>query len=236
MNVAIIQARLGSSRLPGKVLEDLAGRPVLHHVVLRAKAIPGVDVVCCAIPDRTEDDPLAAAAESVGAVVVRGPEQDVLARYTLAARACDASTVLRITSDCPVLDPDVSGEVLATFHRGGWDYVANTAPRSWPKGLDIDVFSRAALERAHAEARTPYEREHVTPHIREAEGYRRANIALPSDECADWRWTLDYPQDLEFFRRLLAHVCGPPELARFAELRRIVEANPDLPRINGDRI
>jgi len=225
---------MGSSRLPGKVLADLCGRPVLHHVVERAAAIAGVDVVCCALPDLDRDDAIVPVAEAAGAVVVRGSEQDVLSRYALAARACDADTVLRITADCPVLDPEVGGEVLGACLQGGLDYVANTAPRSWPKGLDVDAFSREALERADREATTAYEREHVTPYMREAAGYRRGNVALPSDECASWRWTLDYPEDLAFFRRLLAHAPGRPEAARFADLRRIVEAHPEIARINAD--
>src|SRR5689334_18525028 len=113
MNVAIIQARVGSSRLPGKVMMDLNGAPVLAHVLARAAAIPGIDRVCCAIPDLAENDALAALAGDLGATVVRGSETDVLDRYRQAAAACGAETVMRITSDCPLLDPAVSGAVLA---------------------------------------------------------------------------------------------------------------------------
>lgn len=232
MIVAVVQARLGSTRFPRKVLADLAGRPALHHVLLRAKAIPGVDRVCCAIPDGAGDDPLAPAAEEVGVKVVRGPEHDVLARYTYAARACDADVVLRITADCPALDPDVCGRAVAAYREGGYDYLSNTDPRSWPKGLDIDVFSRQSLERAFTEGSTPYEREHVTPYIRTAPGYRRGNIALPSDECAGWRWTLDYEEDLAFFRALYGELKGDPLEARFETLKGVVEARPDIAAIN----
>lgn len=232
MIVAIVQARLGSTRFPRKVLADLAGRPALHHVLLRAKAIPGVDRVCCAIPEGERDDALVAAAEAVDVSVVRGPEHDVLARYTYAARAFGAEVVLRITADCPALDPEVCGRAVAAYRDGGYDYLSNTDPRSWPKGLDVDVFSRAALERAFAEATTPYEREHVTPHIRTAPGYRRGNIALPSDECAGWRWTLDYEEDLTFFRALFAELDGDPLSADFATLRDVVEGRPDIAAIN----
>ena len=236
MNVVIIQARMGSSRLPGKVTMDLNGAPVLAHVLARAAAIPGVDRVCCAIPDLAENDALAALAADLGASVARGSQSDVLGRYLVAARLCEARTIMRVTSDCPLLDPEVSGRVLAAFHAGGIDYASNLEPRSWPKGLDTEVFSREALERAAAETADPYDREHVTPYLRRAEGFGRVNVARDGASVADWRWTLDYPEDLEFLRALLAHAAPLPHLAGFEELARVHEAHPELARINAHLI
>jgi spore coat polysaccharide biosynthesis protein SpsF (cytidylyltransferase family) len=233
MNVVVIQARMGSSRLPGKVMMDLNGAPVLAHVLARAGAVPGVDRVCCAIPDPPENDALAALAARLGATVTRGSETDVLDRYLQAARACEARTVMRITSDCPVIDPEVSGRVLAAFHATGSDYASNIDPRSWPKGLDTEVFSREALERAAAETADPYDREHVTPYLRRAEGMTRTNLVRDGEPRDAWRWTLDYPQDLEFLRGLLSHVPPLPHLAGFDALARVHAAHPELARING---
>lgn len=230
MIVVVVQARTGSSRLPDKVMMDLNGRTVLAHVLDRARAIPGVDQVCCAVPDLPEDDPLAELAKRLGAVVVRGSETDVLARYLKAARETGADAVVRITSDCPVLDPEVAGRVLSALD-GAQAYASNVDPRSWPKGLDAEAFTREALERAAVEAAAPYDREHVTPWMRRAEGVSRANVALPDDRCAGWRWTLDYAEDLTFLRRLLAE--APGTRPDFEALRRVVEAHPELPRING---
>lgn len=231
MKAVIIQARTGSSRLPGKVMMDLCGSPVLHHVVKRAAAIPGIEAVCCAIPDQPQDDELARIAEAMGAQVVRGPEQDVLGRYLAAARALQAEAVIRITSDCPLLDPVVSGKVLAALD--GADYASNLDPRSWPKGLDTEAFTREALERAARDATAPYDREHVTPYLRREPGFKRNNVALADLSAADWRWTLDYAEDLFFLRALLDRIEGPPTRADFTALAAVIKAHPELMRING---
>jgi spore coat polysaccharide biosynthesis protein SpsF (cytidylyltransferase family) len=232
MKVAIVQARVGSMRLPAKVLRDLNGTPVLGHVLKRASAIPGIDAVCCAIPIGTENEPIVELAQRYGARVTRGPEADVLERYCIAARACGASVVVRITSDCPLLDPKVSGMVLSKLVVTGADYVSNVDPRSWPRGLDTEVLTRAALDRMAAATSDPYDREHVTPWLRKTAGIRCCNVALPDDRYAGWRWTLDYEEDLHFVREVLARVPPLPHLADFDELRAVIEANPDIAAIN----
>src|SRR6266436_4141693 len=126
MNTAVIvQARLGSSRLPGKVMQELAGRTALHHVLARCGEIPGADIVVCAVPDEPASTPLAAVAAQCGAKVFRGSETDVLDRYFAAARGCGADIVMRVTSDCPLIDPQICGEVLALRERAGADYATN---------------------------------------------------------------------------------------------------------------
>ncbi len=228
-SVAVIQARMGSSRLPGKVMMDLVGQPVLAHVIARARAAPGIDAVCVATPITSQDDPLAELAESLGAEVVRGSETDVLSRYALAAEITGADRIVRITADCPFLDPRVTGRVLALLDTGA-DYGSNVAPRSWPKGLDAEAFTRHALVRAYVEAVDSYDREHVTPWMR-AE-LKCANVALPSDERAGWRWTLDHPEDLEFCRAVAWRLPPWPHLAGYGEVAAVIEAEPDLAQIN----
>jgi spore coat polysaccharide biosynthesis protein SpsF (cytidylyltransferase family) len=228
-SVVVIQARMGSSRLPGKVMMDLAGQPVLAHVVARAKAARGVDAVCVAVPDTALDEPLAELAVELGAEVARGPEQDVLARYALAAAETGADRIVRVTADCPFLDPETAGRVLASLD-GGADYGSNVAPRSWPKGLDVEAFTREALRRADREATDAYDREHVTPWMRAH--LACANVALPDDARAGWRWTLDHPEDLEFCRAVAARLPPWPHLASYAEVAAVIEAEPGLARIN----
>jgi spore coat polysaccharide biosynthesis protein SpsF (cytidylyltransferase family) len=232
MVIVIAQARMGSNRLPGKVLKDLCGAPVIAHVLARARAIPGIDGVCCAVPEGPGDDPLADTATRLGALVARGSESDVLSRYLAAARMCNASVVIRVTADCPVLDPQVSGRVLSEFLVHRPDYASNGEPRSWPQGYDTEVFSREALERMAIEAVTPYQREHVTPWLLQTPGTVRRNVSLETSNYSQWRWTLDFPEDLTFLRTLLGRCAPLPHLAGFDELRAIVEQDPSIARIN----
>ena len=232
MNVVIVQARVGSSRLPGKILREVKGLPMLNYVLARVKAIPNADLVCCAIPEGEANDELAQKAAQLGATVTRGSEKDVLSRYVIAARATNAQVVIRITSDCPFLDPMVSGRVLADFLTGGADYVSNVEARSWPHGLDTEVFTRAALEEAGQQATLDYDREHVTPWLRTAAHIVRRNVALSTDRYATWRWTLDYPEDLEFVKAVLEYFPPFPFLPSFEEVRAVVEAHPEVAAIN----
>lgn len=227
----IIQARMGSSRLPGKVLEDLAGEPVLAHVIRRAGRIPGVDLVCCAVPDEPGSDPVAALAAHQGARVHRGPEHDVLARYAGAAEACGADIVIRITSDCPLIDPAISGEVLAALKAHDADYCSNLEPRSYPKGLDTEAFSAAILRQAATKATDSADLEHVTPWIRRNREISHANVAQNRDLSAI-RWTLDYPGDLAFFRALFAHLPPPPAIPTFAEVLAVAAKYPEIVALN----
>jgi spore coat polysaccharide biosynthesis protein SpsF (cytidylyltransferase family) len=230
MNVAIIQARMGSSRLPGKVLKTLGARSVLEHVIARARRIDGIDAVCCAIPESDSNDALAAEAARCGAGVFRGDESDVLGRYHGAAAAIGATVVMRITSDCPLLDWRVSSGVLAKFHKERLDYCSNLTPRSWPKGLDTEVFSIAVLNEMAAEATEAADREHVTPYARRRPGYRRGGTVCVEGDFSRWRWTLDYPEDLEFFRAVLERAAS--DFPTFEDVRGIVERAPEIARIN----
>src|SRR5262249_33410304 len=161
--LAIVQARLGSTRLPRKALLDLAGRPVLAHVFDRAACIPGVDELVLATTDNFEDEALVGVARSVGVACVRGSEKDVVDRFRMAAREFPADAILRITADCPLIDPDVSGHVVTRFleNAATVDYASNVQPPTFPDGLDTEIFSMAALERAWLEARSASDREHV---------------------------------------------------------------------------
>lgn len=230
--VAIIQARMGSTRLPGKVLADLAGMPVLGWVVRAARAIPGVDRVAVATSTAAADDSIAEWAAANGVAVHRGPEEDVLARYVAAARAEKADIVLRITADCPLLDPIEAAKVITPIVGGKADFVSNNDPPTYPDGLDAEAFTREVLEQAAALARRPSEREHVTPFMRDpANGFRIAHIHGPGPEFAEYRWTVDRPEDLAFLRAFVGGLADdrPP---RMAEVLSILDQSPQLRRIN----
>lgn len=227
----IVQARYGSTRLPGKVLEDLAGHTVLEHVLHRCRAIPGADLVCCAVPIGASSDRVADEARRAGASVYRGDEHDVLARYYGAAREADATVVMRVTSDCPLIDPQVCGAVLRLRAERGADYVCNNMPRTGPHGLDCEAFTFAALERAAREASDASSREHVTPWLRSHPQLVRLN--LPAEpQGLELRWTLDYPEDLAFLRALFPLLPPWPAIPASGEVMRILARHPEIARIN----
>jgi spore coat polysaccharide biosynthesis protein SpsF (cytidylyltransferase family) len=232
---AIVQARWASTRLPGKVLRPLRGRTVLAHVLGRAARIPGVDVVCCAVPDDVSSDPIAAEARAAGAVVFRGSETDVLGRYHGAAETVRANTVLRLTSDCPLLDPELCGRVLALLHERKADFATNNMPPSWPHGVDCEAFPAPVLARAAAEARAPYDREHVGPWMRREPGLLRVNVTGPGGPAARLRWTLDYPEDYDFLVALFAHLPAWPHVASTAEIVALLDAHPEIVSLNAAR-
>lgn len=229
--VAIIQARMGSTRLPGKVLMDLAGRTMLEHVAERALRAPGIDDVVIATSDQPADDGIAALAKRRGLKVFRGSEADVLARYHGAAVANRADAVVRITADCPLLDPDVVGQVVARLRQGDVDYVNNTTPPTFPDGLDCEAFTFEALDQAFREARLPSQREHVTPFLwGQPERYRTAVLRSPVDLSAH-RWTVDEPQDLLFVRAVMSRLAA--RSMRHAEVLALLRAEPALATLNG---
>jgi spore coat polysaccharide biosynthesis protein SpsF len=222
--VAIIQARMGSTRLPGKVLRPLAGAPMVQRVVERARRAPGIAEVVVATSTLAEEEPLVAALAPLGVQVVRGSPDDVLARYACAAEATRAEVIVRITSDCPLLAPEVTGRVVAAFLAGGCDYASNCHRRTFPRGLDTEVFTRAALDAAYREAAEQPEREHVTPFIWRRPGrFRLRDVTDPVDR-SHLRWTVDTPDDLAlaeaFYREL-----GPD--FTYAEALAAIDRHPD---------
>jgi spore coat polysaccharide biosynthesis protein SpsF (cytidylyltransferase family) len=227
----IVQARFSSTRLPGKVLESLAGHTVLEHVLHRCGAIASADVVCCAVPANRDSDAVARAAEQLGVVVYRGDEHDVLDRYYRAAQAVDAEVVMRVTSDCPLIDPGICDAVLQLRAQLGADYACNNMPRSGPHGLDCEAFTFAALRRAAHEATDAHSREHVTPWLRSHPQLIRCNLAGDTAGGGP-RWTLDYPEDLAFFRALFALLPPWPAIPSTREVLRLLAGHPEIAAIN----
>jgi spore coat polysaccharide biosynthesis protein SpsF len=230
----IIQARRASTRLPDKVLLSVDGRSFLRRVVERCRSIPSIDAVVCAIPDSPGHDELAEEARRAGAVVYAGSENDVLARYLGAAELVQADIVLRVTSDCPLIDPEICESVLNLRQTTGADYACNNLPVSWPHGLDCEAFPRTLLAEACRLAELPAEREHVTPWLRTHPALRRANLPGPGGLATLDRWTLDYPEDLVFFQALLP-LLPTDALAGWQTVTRVLDAHPDIRRLNANR-
>jgi spore coat polysaccharide biosynthesis protein SpsF len=200
--VAIIQARVGSTRLPGKVLMDLSGKTMLERVVVRVQRAQSLDAVVVATTASVVDDAIADLCTARQWPCVRGSEHDVLDRYYAAATRWSASVVVRITADCPVVEPSLIDQVVATLEEGkAYDYVSNTLePRTYPRGLDVEAFTFRALETAWREDRNPSWREHVTPFIyHHPEMFRLRSITREPDLSA-LRLTVDTPEDLQIIR------------------------------------
>lgn len=229
--VAIIQARLGSTRLPGKVLLPLAGRPMLEHVIERVRRAARVDEVLVATTTIAEDTEIVALCQQFDCASFRGDEHDVLDRYFRAAQASGASTIVRITSDCPLIDPSIIDAVLTALAESGSDYASNIAPpRTFPRGLDTEAFTFAALERCWSEASEPASREHVTAHIhRHPEHFRLECVTHPVDYSAH-RWTVDTPEDYALAERIYAHF-GDNRFS-WEEALAAVEAHPEWSALN----
>jgi spore coat polysaccharide biosynthesis protein SpsF len=225
--VAIIQARMGATRLPGKVLMDVAGKPVLGHVINRVSLAKTVDQVVVATTDRPGDDAVARYCRDSGVSLFRGSEGDVLDRYYRCAKAHNADHIVRITADCPLHDPAVIDYVDDEYLKVGCDYATNAIEYTFPEGFDIEIFSMAALEKAWTEARLPSEREHVTPYIRKHCRVRnvRAPKPYPVYQCS-----IDRPADLEFVRRIYAGIGR--EMFGVDDVVAFLNDHPDVLAIN----
>lgn len=235
MKLALIQARMGSSRFPGKVLEDLSGHPVLWQVVNRVRKARSLDKVVVATTTESIDDPIARFCEQEGIACFRGSEPDVLDRFYRAAKANAADVVVRITADCPLIDPAVIDKVVARYERGDCDYASNAMRYTYPDGLDTEVFSFVALERAWHEARKASEREHVTPYLR-TDAFRTANVESETPVSpAQYRWTVDHPQDLQFVRKVYEAFSANGDFG-FREVFDLLKERPDLATIQAETI
>ncbi len=229
--VAIIQARLGSTRLPRKVLLPLAGEPMLAQVIARVRRASCVDEVLVATTTNPEDAEIVELCRQIGCASFRGDAQDVLDRYYQAAAGSGAKVIVRITSDCPLIDPSVIDEVVTELLKSGADYASNIAPtRTFPRGLDTEAFTFTTLDRCWHEASEPGSREHVTAFIyRHPERFRLASVTHEHDESAH-RWTVDTTEDYALAERLYAHF-GHNRFG-WQEALAAVEAHPEWTGVN----
>jgi spore coat polysaccharide biosynthesis protein SpsF len=203
--VAITQARMTSTRLPGKIMMEAAGKTLLEHHLERLRRAGTIDEIVLATTENSEDDPTADLGNQLGVSVFRGSEHDVLARYHGAAKASDADVVVRVTSDCPLIDPQVTDRTVQAFldQSAELDYVSNRLVHTFPRGLDTEVLHFAALDEAFNEATDRPDREHVTLFVwRQPDRYRLLNVACDRD-LSRHRWTVDTKEDFDLMARMI---------------------------------
>jgi len=233
--VCIIQARRGSSRLPDKILKPIAGKTILEHVIERVLHIEGIDTVVCATVANRDNETVLTVAESAGAASFAGSEHDVLARYYKAATKHKADIVIRITADCPLIDPYICTEAVSLVKTGKADYGAVSG--AWIHGMDCEAFTFNWLEKAYTNATSQEDREHVTlwlkrqPNIKK--GMVEPPITLPRNQN---RWVVDYPEDYEFMVQLAAAAPNGTLPIRWQDTLGLIEKKPYLREINKHRI
>ncbi|NML86968.1 aminotransferase class III-fold pyridoxal phosphate-dependent enzyme [Polaromonas sp.] len=202
--VAIVQARMGSTRLPNKVMKPIGGIPMIEVLLTRLACAKEANEIMVATSADPRNQPLADHVNALGYKCYRGSEDDVLDRYVQAAKSGNADVVVRITGDCPLVDPALVDEVIRQFKASKVDYFSNTAPPTFPDGLDIEVFTFAALEKAGQETSQPFDHEHVTPYLRESSQFLQAGMQH-SEDLSDLRWTVDEPADYDVVSKIFAH-------------------------------
>lgn len=231
----VVQARMGSTRLPGKVLADLAGQPALVRQIERIWRVPEVQRVIVATSTLPQDDAIADLCGNLPDVeVFRGSEHDVLSRYTEIVQRHDLGAVMRLTGDCPLIDPDVVSSIWQAFlATPGTDFASNCHPRTFPHGFDCEVASRRAMDAAAAEAVSPMHHEHVMPFIwSQPERFRQVNVAAADASHLFLRLTLDYPEDLTLIRAIYEGLYpGKPDF-RFADIVGFLQAHPQVVALN----
>ena len=227
--VAIIQARMGSKRLPGKVLEKLVGIPVIEILLSRLSCSKLIDEICVATSSNIEDDILCDIVEKLGYQVVRGSETDVLDRFWNAANHTSADAIVRVTGDCPIVDPSLVDKVIELFLNSNAVYVSNIDPPTFPDGLDVEVFARSALEDAQYSASSDFDREHVTAFIRNGT-FTKLNLKNLHD-TSEFRLTLDEHDDIILLRKVFENF-QPNIHFSCEQVEKYLFSNPELKQIN----
>lgn len=234
--VAIIQARCGSTRFPNKIFADLCGKPFIWHVVNRLRFAQSLDHIVLATTDRPSDDKLYNWAKENGVDVYRGSENNVLNRYYEAANYSKADVIVRITADDPFKEPVLIDEAVHMLQNGEYDFVCNNCPPSYPEGLDIEVFTKMALDKEEAFSTNDFEREHVTQYIyRYPEYFKMFNLSNGGENLSYLRWTVDTEKDFQMVTRIYSFLYkNDSEIFHMDDILRLLKEHPEIERMNSD--
>ncbi len=234
MIIAILQARLSSSRLPGKVLMPILGQPMLWHHLERIKRVTKIDKIVVATSDQSDDDPIEKLCQDSDVACFRGSLNNVLDRYYKAAQKYDADIVIRLTGDCPLADSSVIDFGIRYFMKNDFDYVSNCVERSYPIGLDMEIFKFSCLEESQKEATLPSQKEHVTPFIQDNPGRYKIGHFKNDLDLSHHRWTVDEPADFEFVKQVYESLYNDNPNFTTNDILNLLEEKPELCQINYD--
>ena len=232
--VAIIQARMGSTRLPGKVMKEIVGKPMLWHVINRVKHAEELDDIVIATTNLKEDIQILDLASEIGVKSYAGSENDVLDRYYQAAMMSKADVIVRITADCPLADPNVINKVIRYYRINDFDYVSTSIKPTFPDGIDVEVFSFASLEKVWSESKLASEREHVTPYIWKNPNLFKIKNYENEFDISYMRWSVDEESDLEFVREIYGLLYMENKLFYMKDVIDLLLKNSELTGINKD--
>ncbi|WP_252231541.1 glycosyltransferase family protein [Clostridium sp. ZBS15] len=232
--VCIVQARVGSTRLPGKVLKEICGKTVLEHDVNRLKLVPNIDEIVIATTVESQDDKILYEANRLGVKYFRGSENDVLSRYYFAAKENNADIVIRVTSDCPCLDYKILKDMIDMYldKSNDIDYISNTIDRTYPRGYDVEIFSFDALEKVYNNAKKDYEREHVTPYLYDLNNKFRILSYKNSKDYSKYRVTLDTEEDLQVIKAIYEALFEENGYFLLEDVVNFLNKNPQIVSIN----
>lgn len=231
-NYALIQARVSSTRLRAKVLESIEGHSILEHVIRRVRASQSIRDLIVVTTISPDDIPIVRLCAESGIRVSCGSEDDVLDRYYQCAKLLDADSIVRITSDCPFMDPLLIDHIVETHISGAFDYTSNTLEETFPDGLDIEVMKFDALAKAANEASLPSDREHVTPYIKTHPELFKLHSVLSDIDRGTMRWTLDEPRDLDFIKAVYKELYSDTRLFTTDEILQYLSENPQVAQLN----
>lgn len=229
---AIIQARMASTRLPGKVMKEVLGRPLLSYLIERVRCCKRIKDIILATTLNSEDDSIAMCGSNKGVDVFRGSEKNVLERYYKAATRFDARHIMRITADCPLIDPGLLDKLIEYNFSQNYDYASNAVAPTLPDGLDAEIFTFRALNYAHKHAVLPSELEHVTPYIFNHPEMFKIGSWLYQEDLSKLRWTVDEPEDFEFVRQVIEILYPVNRKFRMNDVLELIRKRPDLVQIN----
>lgn len=231
--IAIIQARMGSNRLPGKVMLDISGKPMLWHVINRVKHSKNIDNIVVATTNLTEDKQIIQLADAMGVYCYAGSENDVLDRYYQVALKYGGDVIVRVTADCPLIDPDVIDSAIEFFLTHEFDFVGNTIKPTFPDGLDTWVFSLDALKIAWEQASLASDREHVTTYIIKNPNLFKNKSYEHSVDLSEMRWTVDEDRDLEFVRKVYKKLyIENNRIFKMESVLELIKEKPELSKLN----